>query len=466
MPCLSGRVATAVPALILLSLCACASDQAAPDRPTSTARPNVLLIVADDLNTRLSAYGHPEVKTPGLDRLAVEGRRFDRAYCQFPICNPSRASLMSGWRPERTLVWSNRTPPAAGLRGATLLQDHFRAHGYLTVRLGKVYHFEEPFRWDLAEEFEYAPGTEPELEEPETRTAEAIFESKWLVTDNKDQDEPDGWVARRAVELLRQPRRQPVFMAVGFTRPHGPWIAPRLYFDMYPEGSLSLPEAPEDDLADVPLTAMKRGAEPMIPHHRQRSALSAYSACVSFMDAQLGVILNGLDELGLWDNTIVVVMGDNGIHRGEHGIWKKNSLFEVSCQVPLLIAAPGLVRRGVATDALVELVDLYPTLAELSGLPRPPGLDGVSLAPLLIDPTRRVKTAAFTYSERMGTLATSVRTDRYRFTRWPNGTAELYDHLEDPEEHTNLAGDPAFAATVAELQAVIDAGPGKVRVAN
>jgi iduronate 2-sulfatase len=446
--------------LILASLCGCVADRAATER----VRPNVVLVVVDDLNTRLDAYGHPEVKTPGLDRLVTQGRRFDRAYCQFPICNPSRASFMSGWRPEKTLVWSNRTPPAPKLEGATLLQDHFHAHGYLTVRIGKVYHFEDKFRWDLTEDFEYSPDTEPDLEEPEVRTAEAIFDSKWLATDNPDQAEPDGWAARRAVELLGQHQRQPVFMVVGFDRPHGPWIAPRRYFDMYPEASMVLPSETRKDLDDVPLTAMMRGAEPMIPHDRERKALSAYSACVTFMDAQLGVLLDGLDRLGLRERTVVVVTGDNGIHRGEHGIWKKNSLFEVSCQVPLVIAAPGLKQPGVPTEALVELVDLYPTLTDLAGLPRPPGLDGVSLVPLLADPARRVKTAAFTYSERMGTLAVSVRTDRYRFTRWPNGTAELYDHASDPHELTNLADDPAEAETVARLQGVIDAGPAKARV--
>jgi uncharacterized sulfatase len=431
---------------------------------TERVPPNVLLVVVDDLNTRLDAYGHPEVKTPSLDRLVTQGRRFDRAYCQFPICNPSRASLMSGWRPERTLVWSNRTPPAPKLEGATLLQDHFHAHGYFTVRIGKVYHFEDKFRWDLAEDFEYAPDAEPELEEPEVRTAEAIFHSKWLATDNPDQAEPDGRAARRAVELLGEHQRQPVFMVLGFSRPHGPWIAPRRYFDMYPEASMVLPSETRKDLDDVPLTAMMRGAEPMIPHDRERKALSAYSACVTFMDAQLGVLLDGLDRLGLRERTVVVVTGDNGIHRGEHGIWKKNSLFEVSCQVPLVIAAPGLKQPGVPTEALVELVDLYPTLTDLAGLPRPPGLDGVSLLPLLDDPARWVKAAAFTYSERMGTLAVSVRTDRYRFTRWPNGTAELYDHASDPHELDNQAEDPDQAETVATLQAVIDAGPEKARV--
>ncbi len=444
---------------------AAASQPSAPPGHATPTRPNVLLILVDDLNTRLSAYGHSEVRTPNIERLAERGRRFDRSYNQFPICNPSRASLLSGWRPQRTGVWSNRTPPGPKLEKATLLQDHFRSHGYLTVRVGKIYHVEEQFGWDLEEDPDYAPGKAPvDQLEPQEWTAEAMFAAKWAATDNLDGEEPDGRAARRAAELMSQSREQPLFMAVGLVSPHGPWVAPKRYFDMYPEEQMWLPPVVEGDLDDVPLTAMKRGAEPRIPKDKRRFALAAYSACVSFMDAQLGVILDTLDHLDLWDETVVVLVGDNGIHRGEHGIWKKNSLFEVSSRVPMVIAAPGLRYRGVASRSLVELVDIYPTLVELCGLPDVEGLEGTSLVPVLLDPSRRVKTAAFTYSERGGTLATSVRTERYRHTRWPNGTAELYDHAIDPGEIVNLADDPAYAEVVAELRGLVEAGYRKAQI--
>ena len=201
---------------------------------------------------------------------------------------------------------------------------------------------------------------------------------------------------------------------------------------------------------------MNRGSDPVIPAGKRRMAIAAYSACVSFMDAQLGLILDALDQGDLWDDTVVVVVGDNGIHRGEHGIWKKNSLFEVSSRVPLFIAAPGTQQPGVATDSLVELVDIYPTLVELAGMPTVEGLDGLSLVPVLLDPKRSVKAAAFTYSERGGDrLATSVRTGRYRYTLWPSGEAELYDHERDPHEHVNLASDPDHSTVVEEMRTLV-----------
>ncbi len=430
---------------------------ATPRVDAAGPRPDVLLIIVDDLNTRLGAYGDEAVSTPNLERLAQRGRRFDRAYNQFPICNPSRASLMSGWRPSKTGVWSNRTPAASKLAGATLLQDHFRANGYSTVRLGKIYHHEEGFAWDLAEYFEWAPGKKPieSLEPPEWSQA-GFFAAKWAATDNRDEEEPDGRTARRAAELIGQPRDQPLFMAVGFIRPHGPWVAPKSYYDMYPEAGMQLPPTIEGDLDDVPKIAMNRGSEPVIPDDKRRMAIAAYSACVSFVDAQLGVILDALDRGGGWEDTVVVVVGDNGIHRGEHGIWKKNSLFEVSSRVPLFVAAPGMREPGAPTDSLVELVDIYPTLIDLADLSAVDGLDGTSLVPLLVDPSQTVKTAAFTYSERGGDrLATSVRTRRYRYTHWPSGEAELYDHDVDPQEHSNLAADPDYSSVVEELRALI-----------
>lgn len=430
---------------------------AAPRADAAEARPDVLLIIVDDLNTRLSAYGNDAVATPSLERLAQRGRRFDRAYNQFPICNPSRASLMSGWRPSRTGVWSNKMPAAGKLAGATLLQDHFRANGYFTARLGKIYHHEEGFEWDLAEYFEWAAGKKPtESLEPPEWSADGFFAAKWAATDNRDDEEPDGRSARRAVELIGQARDQPLFMAVGFVRPHGPWVAPKRYFEMYPEQEMQLPPTVEGDLEDVPRIAMNRGSDPVIPDGKRRMAIAAYSACVSFMDAQLGLILDALDRGDRWGNTVVVLVGDNGIHRGEHGIWKKNSLFEVSSRVPLFIAAPGVAEPGTATDSLVELVDIYPTLVDLAGIPTVDGLDGTSLVPVLLDPARSVKTAAFTYSERGGdSLATSVRTERYRYTLWPSGEAELYDHDVDPREHVNLAGRPDHSTLVEEMQALI-----------
>jgi uncharacterized sulfatase len=408
-----------------------------------------LLVVADDLNVYLGTYGYP-VQTPHIDQLALRGRRFDAAYAQSSLCNPSRASYMTGWHPDRTRVWNNGQRVKELLRGAPTLERVFHEAGYFTARLGKIYHFDDEFQWDLAEK----AGADPFVTDSDTgethRRHKFRFEEKWEPSSLSDAELPDGRTARRVAELLAERRDRPFFMAVGFVRPHGPWIAPKRYFDLYPEDKVPLPNDPADDLEDVPDIALAAGAEPRIPPAKRRQANAAYLACVSFVDAQLGVILSALDAQALWRDTIVVVLGDQGIHRGEHGLWRKNTLFEESTRVPLLIAAPDLREPGRPTKQLVELADLHATLLELAGLPPMPG-DGVSLVPLLHDPGHAVRRAAITMAERAGGLAISVRTERYRLNLWPDGTRELYDHATDPGERTNRAEDPAVAAVIAEL---------------
>lgn len=429
---------------------------AAATQPQAAPAPrlNVLLVMADDLYWKIGVYGHPEVKTPNLERLAARGRRFTAAYTQYPLCNPSRTSLMSGWRPERTRVWSNADPPRANLAGAVPMQEHFRAQGYFTARLGKVYHgpFEQQFAWDLAEDPPEAPEAEVSDEEE--------FAARVIPTDRDDAAEPDGHTARRAAAVIAAGRDQPFFVAVGFVRPHGPWMAPRPYFDMYPPAHVRLPVQRPADLDDVPRVAIKRGAEPPIPAARRAEALAAYYACVSFMDAQVGVLLDTLDRLALWERTVVVFLSDHGIQRGEHGLWRKNVLFEESTRVPLIVAAPQVARPGAATDDLVELIDVYPTVADLTGVPAPPALDGISLRPLLDDPEARLKEAAFSVSSRGRRLGRSVRTRRYRFTWWRPDAAELYDHESDPGEHRNLAGHSRHRETVARLKRLIEDAAG------
>ncbi|HET8646063.1 MAG TPA: sulfatase, partial [Vicinamibacteria bacterium] len=332
----------------------------------ATARPlNVILIVADDLYWKIGAYGHAPVRTPHLDRLAARGRRFDAAYNQYPLCNPSRTSLMTGWRPERTRVWGNADPPRPLIGSAVPLQELFAARGYYTARVGKIFHgpFETQFRWDLSEDPPELPaGVVSDDEE---------FSARIIPTAGDDAGEPDGRTARRAAQVIEQNRERPFFVAVGFLRPHGPWMAPRRYFDMYPPAQVTLPAPPRADLDDVPRVALKRGAEPDIPAGRSREALAAYYACITFMDAQLGVVLDTLDRLSLWDSTVVVFVSDHGIQRGEHGLWRKNVLFEESARVPLIVAAPQVRRPGTAAAGLVELIDVYPTVADLAGVPPP-----------------------------------------------------------------------------------------------
>jgi uncharacterized sulfatase len=422
----------------LLFSAACPGPRAVRD-----SRPNVLLVLADDLSFRIGLYGEGP-RTPNLERLARRGRRFDRAYCQYPLCSPSRTSLLTGWRPERTQVWGNLRPPREMVAGATPLQEHFEAHGYFTARVGKVYHsrFEDEFRWSaVVDTYDEVPEDGPT--------------AAWGPSGRRDEDEPDGRAARRAVELLEARREKPFFVAVGFLKPHDPWVVPASYFATYPEEAMTPPQAP----ADGPVLGARRGAAMEIPAVDERAALSAYSASIAFMDAQLGLILDAMDRNRLWDTTVVVFLGDNGFHAGEHGLWGKMTLFEESARVPLVIAAPGLLRPGEATMRLAELVDVYPTLLELSRLPRVEGLAGRSLVPLLRSPEAPGREAAFTMrkvgANRRGLVAQSVRTDRYRYTEWPEQGPELYDHETDPGERRNLASDPSQVATISGLKAVL-----------
>jgi uncharacterized sulfatase len=444
-------------------------------------------VVIDDLNVRLGCYGY-DVRTPRIDGLAAEGRRFDRAYCQIPSCNPSRTSFMTGWRPERTGVWDNLQTPRDTLDGAVPLQERFHANGYFTARVGKIYHgpFEEEFHWDLAEHTPYLPeDAENEPLPRRERLARGGPVMAWTATLNRDEDEPDGRTARRVAQVLAAHRDQPFFVAVGFNKPHIHWVAPKKYFDMYPPPSVPLPPEPPDDWDDIPQIALARralrfpglmltGPVEERDDAERRQGVAAYSACVSFVDAQVGVLLEGLDRLGLRENTIVVVMSDHGFHLGEHsGLWRKNTLFEESLRVPLVVAAPGLPLPGVATLSLAESVDVYPTLLELAGLAPAPGLEGVSLVPALRDPRRAVKRAVFSVASRQPPeLGWSMRTERFRYTLWPDGTEELYE-LSPPGPWTrlkallggrrpgpvNLAADPRYASAVAELRRRLQAGP-------
>ncbi len=462
-------------------------DRTAPPPPAQPApsqgpakKPNVLLIVLDDLTVHLGCYGYP-VKTPNIDRLASMGRRFDRAYAQVAMCSPSRMSLMTGWRPERLDLWNNSANPWDRARGSVPLQEHFHANGYFTARVGKVYHgkWNERSLWDLSES-DVGPLPTPPPGSAEDAQATAGFEADsdaggdvsrfWLATENADADEPDGRRARRVAHLLEEHRPNPFFMALGFAKPHLRWVAPRKYFDLYSPEQMEAVPSPPGDADDIPAIAIANsrvdrpgaflsGKQGDFDEAARRRALAAQYACVSFVDAQVGVVLEAMDRLKLWDDTIVVLLGDHGFHLGEHGLWRKDTLFEEAARAPLIVVAPGLKKRGVATRSIVEFLDLYPTLADLAGLPRPAGLQGTSLLPLLDEPSAKDRRPAFTF--RLAApprLGRSVRTDRYRFTEWPDGSRELYDLVADPGEGTNLAAATLHAAAAANLKTLLDKG--------
>jgi iduronate 2-sulfatase len=441
-------------------------------------RPNVLFIISDDLNTHLGCYGDPIARTPNIDRLAKRGVRFERAYAQYPVCNPSRTSFLSGLRPETSGVMDQQTLLKQKRPDVVYLPEHFAAHGYFTAAIGKVEHgWHNDAKWDLKDEIkgagpddEDANGPRPKRARPgQARSAtprqnggEPPYLRERATEDERDPENADTLIAERVVKLLETPRDQPWLVCVGFHKPHVPHVAPKKFFDLYPLDRIPLTQVPADDAQDIPPVALasKLNFQPNLPAEQQRRIIRAYLACVSYLDEQLGVVLRAMDRLQLWDNTVVVLIGDHGWHFGEHHLWAKASLFEESVRAPLLVVAPG-AKAGSACPRVVEFLDIYPTLTDLCGLPQPPRGEGRSLAPLLREPQRAWPYAAFSAVRHARGVARSVRTERWRYTEWDGGRlgVELYDHDRDPGEFKNLAKDERYADVVARMRKLLGANP-------
>jgi iduronate 2-sulfatase len=400
----------------------------------STHGYNVVMIVADDLNTDVGCFGKPVV-TPNIDELASRGMRFDRAYCQFPLCNPSRTSFLSGRRPETTGVLDNMTPPRIKLGGVEFLPEYFKRFGYFAGRVGKIEHTEFEasgvIHWDIARDA---------VEQDYDTINPGHNAPSWAVSPNDDEDEPDGQSARQFVEMLQQQAGKPFFLALGFLKPHRPFVAPRKYFDFYTLDSIELPPGEGNS---------------QLTDQEKREIIRAYRASISFIDAQVGFVVQGLRRLNLMENTVIVFTSDHGLHVGEHDRFgKKQSLQEGVARVPLVVVVPGAPGRQ-STIALVELVDLYPTLAELCGLPAPVGVEGTSFVPLLDSPSRPWKVAAFTTNKESEGISRAVRDRRYRYIEHDDGTQELYDYDTDPLETNNLAHDRKSKRVKKELQRLL-----------
>ncbi len=440
---------------------------------SAAEKPNVLLMVSDDCAATLGCYGYPQAKTPQLDAFARRGVRFDRAYTQFPHCNPSRASMLSGLRPNSTGVTVNADNLYKNVPGVMTLPHLFRHQGYATARCGKIFHLgvpsglesmDDPQAWDFGTPFKderpYPPARESAVK-VKTGKKEGLA---WEESTGADDDLVDGNFAKTAITWLEQrDRAKPFFLAVGFHRPHLPFVAPAKYYDLYPFDSITLPVEPADDEADIPLPARNGAvgqyAMTATPEQR-RAAIRAYLATVSYMDAQAGRVFDALKRLGVADNTIIVFTGDHGWHLGEHGLWHKRSLFEECARVPFIIYAPGARANGQPSGSLVEMLDVYPTLCDLAGLPAPAVLQGRSLRPILADAKATIHEAAFTQARRgpdAKNWGRSVRTARWRCTEWDEGSSglELYDHDADPHEYTNLAHEPRHAGVLKELRALL-----------
>ncbi len=450
----------------------------------SVERPNVLFIISDDMNCRIGCYGDERALTPNLDRLASWGVRFDRAYCQFPLCNVTRCSVLTGRYPTSIGVLDNNTLLVRNDQNVPM-QEIFRRHGYAVAEHGKVWHGrnqgtgtddskpkgewyfpteravqqrEQPDYWD----HHHSPYRHRTIADPERYAWANVFGP--LQPGDRGRDAP---TADKAIASLRkfQAAAQPFFLAVGFRLPHVPLTAPARFFGMHDVAHMRLPTdfasqptlppgIPRDELrANLDLFAGR-------PFSRgeAREALRAYYACASYMDAQLGRVLDELENLGLRQNTVIVFWGDHGWHLSEKGMWAKGTTFEVSARGPLIIVDP---RRGASagksTRRVVQYLDMYPTLMDVCRLTRPSSLEGRSLQPLLRDPRIAWDHPAFTFQTRGWYLGRSVRTEQWRYTAWDEGRrgSMLFDHDHDPHEMHNLAADPRFAEVVAQLRTLL-----------
>lgn len=456
-------------------------------------RPNVLFIAVDDLRTELGCYGDAHIKSPNIDRLAGMGTTFLRAYCQQAVCSPSRTSLMTGLRPDSTKVYDLVTHFRDHVPDVVTLGQHFKQNGYHAVSMGKIYHggyddeptWSEPARKPKGGAGYVTPENKKSIAEQREAAKKRGLKGKRLnrsargtpteMADVPDNAYTDGAIAELAVETIQElsQKEQPFFLAVGFVKPHLPFNAPKKYWDLYDPAKIELAANPfpPKNVTEYSLTdsgelrnyegVPKKGD---ISPEQARKLKHGYYAAVSFTDANVGKLLDELGRLKLMDNTIIVLWGDHGWKLGEHNAWCKHSNFENDANAPLIIRAPGQKSPGGKSEALVEFVDIYPTLCDLAKLSKPAHLEGASAAPLLDRPDLEWKAAAFSQYPRGNVMGYSMKTDRYRYTAWKDKktgkvvASELYDHETDPAENENIAGSPEQAELVARLQKQLNAG--------
>ena len=433
----------------------------------SFGKPNVLFIAVDDLRDWVGHLdGHPNAKTPHIDRLAKSGVSFSHAHCSAPLCNPSRISLLTGIAPYHSGVYGNGEQLRGKLPHAVTLMQHFKESGYMVMGAGKIFHGTSAYdkdSWNTY--FKPAPS-----KRPSAKRVNGLAKSAWTPwgpLNCDDEDMFDGKTANWIISELKKPHEKPFFLAYGLTKPHLTWKVPQKYFDLHPLAGIELPPVKEGDLDDLPAFGRKLAREVYDPsgernfavkpdgdhanvtvHNQWRKAVQAYLATISFADAQIGRVLDALDHSGHADNTVIVLWGDHGWHLGEKEHWRKHALWNVSTRTPLIFSAP----RGVVKDELcqrpVSLIDIYPTLIDLCGLPKRRGLDGHSLKSLLENPERKWdRPVIITY----GLNNHAIQTERWRFIRYRDGGQELYDHERDPNEWTNLASIPKYSLQKTKL---------------
>ena len=454
-------------------------------------KPNVLFIVCDDLNTHVSTSGYPHISTPAFDELAAAGMIFRRAYCQYPVCGPSRASFLHGLYPQSTGILSNKVDIRDVRPGTVSMPQCFKEAGYWTGAVGKVFHntkidpgevawhktlrFENdemPMVTPIRKRFEAEHGS---ITEGKSRRLWRQFyptiakqtkgqKPGWGPTGLTDEQHKDGKNARQIAEWLQNKSHgdQPFFMACGIQKPHIPFIAPDKYFAMYPPAELKFTAASMEFWKQAPRIARTKRYEGfdfefgVENDALRREYMQAYHACISFIDAQIGIVFDALKRSGHWDDTIVVLTSDHGYLLGEKFMWGKVMLFETCNRVPLVIRVPGQTRAGSSSEGLVELVDLFPTLAELCDVTPPEELQGRSIVPMLIDASAAGKEVAYTIVVRGSNLGKAIRTNQWHFTLWPDESEELYNLKADPHEDKNLAVSPEHAQTIKSMRKLLE----------
>jgi len=466
------------------------------------AKPNVLFVVCDDLNTHVSTSGYEPILTPNLAGFAKESITFNRAFCQYPVCGPSRASFLSGLYPQASRVLNNTLDIRTTRPGTISMPQFFKENGYWTAGVGKVFHNAKSDHGEIAwneslrfENDELAVVREARLEfeaehgsiekQPNKRKWKELKRQVSAKLDAQtppgrgrsgltDAQHKDGKNARQVVRWLegKPYGDKPFFIALGLQKPHVPFLAPDKYFDLYPLNEITY-RSDRSDLWDfIPKSAISKRYEAFgfelgkENHPLRREYMQAYHACVSFIDAQLGLVLDALKKNGLWEETVVVFTSDHGYHLGDHFIWGKVTLFDVGARVPFIVRAPGLSKSGATSEAMVELIDVYPTLADLAGLKAPDHLQGASLRPLLSHPDRLGKKKyAYSVVSRGPKLGYALRNQNWRYGKWPDGE-ELYDLRKDPQEKSNLAHGKGhkerlegFRRVLASKQKLFEANP-------
>lgn len=447
----------------------------APTRADATGKPNILFIVVDDLNDWVGWLGgHPQARTPNMDRLAKSGMRFTNAHTAYALCNPSRTALLSGMAPASSGVFGNEQDwrRSVQIAGKPMLPDYFKLMGYATAAGGKIYHanhggpdallagwhggrrgFERDESWASRFPFAGAQLAEAPVHTGRNLNGLDIWHWDWGPIHFQEAETEDGQLAAWAADYLsKYDSKQPFFLAVGIYKPHSPWYAPQAFFDERPLDHVQLPDVKTDDLDDVPAFAKDHMGKPdsyhalIARHHLWPDAVRAYLACITFADAQLGKVLDALEHSRCASNTIVCLTSDHGWYLGEKQMWHKGKLWERATHVPLSIVAPGVTQAGSVSDQPVSLLDLYPTLCDLTALEKPSHLDGESLLPVLKDPATKRTRPAVTTMGGEARASYAARSDQWRYIRYADGSEELYDHKTDANEWTNVAGKPEHAA--------------------